>query len=195
MKILLVDNNSRLLEKLKVLIPGEEIVHRWDDLQNLNSEEFDLVVLSGGSMFQIVGNEEKLKEEIRIIKECKKPLIGICYGCELIVESFGGELEKLPELHKGVTKIEVLEDDQIFKELKEFEVYENHQWRIKTLPNTFIPLAKSEHSYEVIKHKELPIYGLQFHPENMTDETFGDEIFLNLFNLLSKMSKTPFDII
>jgi GMP synthase (glutamine-hydrolysing) len=186
MKILLVDNNSNLLEKLKTLIPGEEIVHRWDDLENINSEEFDLIILSGGSMFQIVGNEEKLKDEIKIIKECKKPLIGICYGCELIVESFGGELDNLPENHKGVIGISVIQDDPIFGDIKSLRVYENHKWRIKTLPECFIPLAQSEHSIEVIRHKELPIYGLQFHPENMVDETDGEEIFLNLYAKLVK---------
>lgn len=184
MRILLVDNNSHLLDKLKILIPGEEIVHRWDDLKDLNSEDFDLIVLSGGSMFQIVGNEDKLIDEIEIIKQDKKPLIGICYGCELIVESFGGTLEKMPEKHKGLIDINIIKPDEIFRDMQSFKAYEKHTWKIKDLPECFTSLAKSEHSYEVIKHKQLPIYGFQFHPENMVDETQGDEIFMNLFRII-----------
>ena len=58
MKILLIDNESSLLDKLENLIPGNEIVHKWNDLEGVKDENFDLIVLSGGRKFEIVGNED-----------------------------------------------------------------------------------------------------------------------------------------
>jgi len=114
MKILLIDNGTTLLESLRKLIPGDEIVHRYDDLNNLNQNDFDLVILSGGSHLEIQGNEDKLKKEIEVIKTSEKPIIGICYGCELLVESFGGKLEKMKVKNKGITEIEINSNDKIF---------------------------------------------------------------------------------
>jgi len=60
MKILLIDNGTTLLNKLKTLIPGHEIVHAWNDLDAVKTDEFDLIVLSGGSQFEIEGHEDLL---------------------------------------------------------------------------------------------------------------------------------------
>ena len=189
MNILLIDNETTLLEKLEDLIPGHQIVHKWNDLQNVDSDDFDLVILSGGSKFEIVGNEDKLKDEIRLIKERKTPLIGICLGCELIVESFGGSLEEMVEKHHGITDIEVVHNDLIFENTSRFKVYENHKWRINKLPSDFVCLVKSSHSFEIIKHNNLPIYGFQFHPEQFVDKTDGDKLFLNLIKIVEKQMK------
>lgn len=184
MRILLIDNDTVLLKELKNIIPGHTFVHKWNDLGNLNSKDFDAVILSGGSAFQIVGNEEKLKDEIRIIKDCAKPLIGICYGNELIVETFGGTLEKMDVKHSGVSTVNVVVSDKIFGNLKTFEVFESHEWRIEKMPRNFTILAKSSHSIEAIKHKSLPIYGFQFHPEKSIVNGYGGVIFMNLLKLV-----------
>ncbi len=182
MKILLIDNGTTLLESLKNLIPGEEIIRRYDDLNDLNYNDFDLIVLSGGSRFEIENNQDKLEKEIEIIRKSQKPIIGICYGCELIVKSFGGKLEKISFADKGIIDIKIVSDDIIFSDLKNIKVYENHIWRIKQLPEDFITLAESDNSIEIIKLKNKNIYGFQFHPEHLVNKTDGDEIFLNLFN-------------
>ncbi|MFA6254362.1 MAG: gamma-glutamyl-gamma-aminobutyrate hydrolase family protein [Candidatus Paceibacterota bacterium] len=180
MNILLVDNGTTLLSELETLIPGNEIVRVWDDLADIKSEDFNLIILSGGSKFEIEGHEDKLENELELIKNTTKPLIGICYGCELITKAFGGTLEKSPNQHKGIIDIKILEEDSIFDNLEPLRVYENHSWLIKELPPDFIALAKSDHGYEIIKHRSKPIYGFQFHPEQFVDKTIGDEMFLRL---------------
>lgn len=186
MNILLVDNGTTLLSKLKMLIPGHEIVRAWYDLSGINSDDFDLIILSGGSKFEIEGHEDKLGDELALIKNTTKPLIGICYGCELIAKAFGGVLEKSSGQHKGIVDIKILEENSIFDNIKSLRVYESHRWLVKELPLDFTALASSGHGYEIIKHCSKPIYGFQFHPEQFVEQTTGDEMFLNLFaSLLS----------
>jgi len=186
MRVLLIDNDSVLLQKLEALIPGKEIVRAWDDLSSVDANDFDLIVLSGGSRFGVMDGETRLKSEIELIKNSKKPIIGICFGCELIVHAFGGVLEKMKTTEKGIIKIKAIKNDPIFSGIKEFEVYEHHRWHISKMPKDFIILAESANSIEAIKHNTLPIYGLQFHPENFRDKTDGDKIFMNIFNLSTK---------
>jgi GMP synthase (glutamine-hydrolysing) len=182
MKILLIDNGTTLLESLKKLIPGEEIVHCYDNLNNLNYEDFDLIILSGGSILNVESNQDKLQKEFEIIQNFKKPIIGICYGCEVIVKSFGGKLEKMNTSSKGIVDVSIISDNPIFANLEKIKVYENHIWKINEVPKDFNVLAESENSIEIIKHNQKEIYGFQFHPEHFMDKTQGDEIFLNLFN-------------
>lgn len=183
MKILLIDNGSSFLDKLAELIPGQEIVRKWNNISDINSDDFDLIILSGGHNFEIEGNEVRLQEEINLIKNTKKPLIGICYGCELIAKAFNGVLEKSLDKHKGIIDVSFA-DESFLKRGEKVKVYENHRWIIKTLPADFVSLAHSEHGPEIIKHKNKSIYGLQFHPEKCVSETEGDEVFLSIFNSL-----------
>jgi GMP synthase (glutamine-hydrolysing) len=180
MKILLVDNGTTLLGKLNKLIPGEESVIRFELFKPAQAKDFDVVILSGSSKYSPVENEEEFVEELKFIKESGKPIIGICFGCELIAKAFGGTLKKLEDKEKGERTITILDQGVINK--KEIKVYESHEIAIDVLPDCFEVVAKSESCPEIIKHKTLSIFGLQFHPENFVDELEGDEVFLELLS-------------
>ncbi len=182
MKVLLIDNKTTLLNKLKDLIPGNEIVMGFDVADTKDYEYFDLVILSGGSTYSVLWDENILSKELNFIKNTTKPVIGICFGFELIVKAFGGELKKLESREKGIKEIEILNND--FYNKSKVKVYENHGWAVEKLPDSFDILAKSTIGPEIIKHNSLPIYGFQFHPENFVDELDGDEIFLKIFTQL-----------
>ena len=186
MRILLIDNETTLLTKLQALIPGDKVVRRYSSLCEADSDSYDLVILSGGSHFPIEGNEEKLKSEIDLIKNSHRPIIGICFGCELIAYSFGSTLSRLPRKQKGIVEIEVIADPELFGGRDSFTAYENHRYTVERLPNDLVALARSDHGIEAIKHKTRHIYGLQFHPENFVEQTYGDEIFFNLLKMFKK---------
>jgi GMP synthase-like glutamine amidotransferase len=177
MRILLIDNGSNLTQKLQDLIPGNEITEKFGGFKLEDSDNFDLVILSGGQ-HNILFENDSFSEEIKLVKSGKS-VIGICFGCELIARAFGGELIELPEEEKGIFEIEILDKSLGDKNMK---VYEGHRWAVSKVPEEFEVLAKSERGPEIIKHKILPIYGLQFHPENMVDETEGDDLFLRLLS-------------
>jgi GMP synthase-like glutamine amidotransferase len=185
MKVLLIDNETTLLEKLKRLIPGDEVVRRFDSFDSREAREFDIVILSGSSLGPLVENEDKFSQEMYFIKNTTKPLIGICFGFELIVRAFGGQLKKLEKKDQGIKSINIL-DDSLYKK-STIKVYENHEWTVDKLPDVLDVSAESSAGPEIIKHKTLPIYGFQFHPENFVDELEGDEVFLQLFPQLQEI--------
>jgi GMP synthase (glutamine-hydrolysing) len=121
-------------------------------------------------------------QEIELIKSTKKPIIGICFGCELIVYAFGGKLKALDQPHSGVREIEVTNKD--YSNNDKISVYEHHGYIIDELPIGFSVLAKSPDGPEAIKHDSLPIFGLQFHPENFVHNNDGKEVFTKIFNQL-----------
>ena len=186
MNILIINNGTKHLGRLKDLLLNHKIqminfLDKTPDLRNI-----DLVILTGNSIFPLFYNQDIYKEEISLINNSNKPIVGICFGCELIAYTFGAKIERVENKIKGIKRIEILNRDSVFKGVHELEVYESHHWVITTLSKDLIGLAKSKYGYEVIKHKEKQIYGFQFHPEMLVDKTAGDEIFNNLISSINK---------
>ncbi len=178
MKILLVDNNTKHIGDIKKLCTEHEvIVKRWELLQSEDYKDFDLVILSGGSGMAIDEHEKDLAKEIKLIKNSDRPIIGICLGFELICHSFGSRMEREDEREKGIFEIETTEESPIFAGKKKLKVFMAHKWHVKEVGANLIVLAKSPKGIDVIKHKDKPIYGFQFHPEITDENNDGAEIF------------------
>jgi GMP synthase (glutamine-hydrolysing) len=143
------------------------------------------VMLSGGHNFTIIGHEDLLQDEIKLIKTFKGPILGICFGFELIAHTFGAKMKELPGKENGVISINVIEKDEIFIGLDDFEVFENHRWVVDKLSDNLLALAESKDGFESIKHKDMPIYGVQFHPEMFVANKDGEKIFHNFVELVS----------
>ncbi len=182
MKTLLIDNGSNLTDKLATLSPGDEHVVQYDSIPD-DISTYSLIILSGSSKFPVYGNESKLSKEIELIRNTKVPLIGICLGHELIAHAFGSPLTVMSQ-HAGMTEIKVSEQHPMFLGKETFTVYENHQFGVTEIGDELEVLAESTHAIAVLKHKSRPIYGLQFHPEHLKEEQYGDEVFLRLFDEL-----------
>lgn len=180
MKILLIDNGTTLLEKLQKLIPGIEVTKKINDINLDNDLNYDLLVLSGSSHYCVTYDKRIFSKEIELLKNFPKAVIGICVGAELLADMFGAKLIQLEEPIKG-KRIINFNTPNIFDKNK-IEVFENHNWAIIEPSGDIEIIAQSENGIEIFKSKNRPIYGLQFHPENLVDETEGDEIFLNLLN-------------
>ena len=188
MKVALVNNGTKKPQKLLDLLHAHEVrVFDSSEIALLKPADFDLFVLSGSSRFPITDNEWLLLPEIDLIKTTTTPIIGICYGCELIARAFGGSLVDHGEESKerDLVRVEVVADDPIFAGRTEFEAYDAHRWVIASLPPELRVLARSSHGPEVIRHTERLIWGFQFHPEKMVDESYADEIFKTLVSELA----------
>lgn len=189
MKILLVDNGTIRLDQLYSLLSRHEIITiNPTRVGAADMSSIDLVVLSGGSKFPIVGNESVYDNEINLIRNIDMPIIGICLGFELIAYSFGAELIEMPAREKGLLEILTFDEDGIFDNLPNFKVYESHRWVVRNLPGELSSLAVSKDGIEVTKHKTKPIFGFQFHPEMLVDQACGDEIF---FNAVRRIKNPP----
>ncbi|OHA84051.1 MAG: hypothetical protein A2937_02555 [Candidatus Yonathbacteria bacterium RIFCSPLOWO2_01_FULL_47_33b] len=183
MRILLIDNGTTLLAKLQQLIPGEEVVLQPKNIPASEFDDFDLIVLSGSKDLTVMYDSEHFKKETALIQNTQTPIIGICLGCELIVTAFGGTVKRLDERHSGIRKINIVSGNASLgvKDGDVREVYEGHHWIIDETPKDFEVIAVSQDGPEIIRHTTRPIYGFQFHPENLIDQTAGDEMFMNLF--------------
>lgn len=176
MKVLLIDNGARTLARLRRLIPGREVVRRWNaDLSD--HHRFDLIVLSGGSLFGVPSM--KFEREARMLQETRTPVIGICLGHQIIAHAFKGTVEEMPHREKGIADVHVTTPHPIFGEKRHFSVYETHTYAVKNA-GTCTTLARSNHCIAAITHPTRPVFGFQFHPEHHMDKQFGDEVFLNV---------------
>lgn len=103
------------------------------------------------------------------------------------MHAFGGRLKKLEKKLVGINNFEILKQDPLFFNIHNQEVFEAHQQSVVALPSVLVPLAKSQYGYEIIKHKEFPVYGFQFHPEVLKDDNGGHILVKNFISLYTKI--------
>ena len=185
MKTLLIDNESKHTGELKELLTSNGLDLKIASHNQIPDDltSFELIILSGSS-HSVHGNRQRFQTEFDLIQKFEKPLIGICFGFELIAYAFGTKLQKLDKKREGIETVKVTRKDNIFGDREEFDVYEGHSYSVAKLGDPLIELGRSETGVEIFKHKSLPIYGFQFHPEVAVDGQQGGEIFSNLISLL-----------
>ena len=98
------------------------------------------------------------------------PILGICYGMQLIGYLLGGKVARSERREYGKAKITVEREGRLFKGLggmgSQMVVWMSHGDQLKTLPAGFHAIAHSKNTpYAAIEHTRRRIYGLQFHPE------------------------------
>ena len=187
-RILLVDNylargKSRQLEEslasngasVTVMGSSESTAGRFD--------EYDGVVLSGSpAMLSEEDSEDQFLDEMNAIEESRAPLLGICFGHQLMGQAYGSRVIKASEPTRKYVDTEVLVNDALFSGLpKRISVYESHYELVETVPRDFLLLARSPTSpIAAMRHRKLPLFGVQFHPErNTTGRPDGDTLVGN----------------
>lgn len=183
MKILLVDNQTKHVEEWRNLLANKGIrltVIPYSDCDVEYSKQFDLVILSGGSAIAVPHNRIPFSKEIILILNSGIPVLGVCLGFELIADTFGVMLKYREEKVAGFSEIKVTKPHAIFGDKKEFVVREAHKFYVDELTDDLDELARSSSGIEIFKHREKPIWGFQFHPEIVSPENQGTELFLNL---------------
>ncbi|HEV3364002.1 MAG TPA: glutamine-hydrolyzing GMP synthase, partial [Acidimicrobiia bacterium] len=94
------------------------------------------------------------------------PLLGICYGCQLIAQQLGGEVRRTGTGEYGRTELSVIDSSLLFANLPaEQEVWMSHGDSIVLAPPGFRTTASSAAPVAALEDPERAIYGVQFHPE------------------------------
>ena len=116
------------------------------------------------------------------------PILGICAGHQFMAGFYGGQTAEAPKPEFGAASISLVDGGgRLFEGTPEEQtVWESHNDEIKDPGPHLIPLAHSQNCrYQAVKHRNRPIYGVQFHPEVQHTE-YGDRIFQNFLNLAKR---------
>ena len=110
----------------------------------------------------------------------KLPILGICYGAQLLARNYGGQVARSSTREYGRARLQPLAGNRLFTSIEaNSQVWMSHGDTITELPTGY-ELTGSTESIRVaaFEHKELPVFGLQFHPE-VTHSVEGAEILRN----------------
>ena len=179
--LLVVDNGSIYTKQLTNFLTKKNILFRKSTpyILELNSlEKYESIILSGRTKNDKKINEVNSKIINFSIKNDKK-LLGICYGAEILALTLGGTIRKTKFIQKGNETIEILQNNLLTN--NSIDVFESHGFEISKLPDTLIPIGKSDNcNYEIIQYEKKLIFGTQFHPEMSIDGNNLIEKFCSL---------------
>ena len=182
MRVLVVDNYDSFVFNLVQYLGQlgvEAEVWRNDDARLATDEamaqvtaDYDGVLLSPGP-----GTPERAGASIGLVRACAAaatPLLGVCLGHQAIGVAFGGTVDRAPELLHGKTSVVHHTDQGVLKGLPDpFTATRYHSLTIlpETLPVVLEATAHTEGGVIMaVRHVELPIHGVQFHPESILTE-------------------------
>jgi len=139
-------------------------------------------IILSGSPFSV--NDEKAPNpDIKAVAD-QLPVLGLCYGAQLIAKQSGGEVGKSTHREYGRAHLQLLEHDPLFATIPEgSQVWMSHSDTIKNLPEGFKVIARTE-AIPVAAYKagsgfaDHPVYALQFHPE-VTHSVDGLQLLKN----------------
>jgi GMP synthase (glutamine-hydrolysing) len=159
--------------------------------EELTKENPQAIILSGGPESLLDENPLRIDKNIF---DLGIPILGICYGMQLIVEHFEGILEKCGHREFGQRMIDIKENSLLFDGLNgSSQVWMSHSDQAKIVPPDFRTIAKSSTCEHVaIEHKTGKILALQFHPE-VSHTSDGLQILSNFLFKIAKAQKS-FDL-
>ncbi|MEZ5016624.1 MAG: glutamine-hydrolyzing GMP synthase [Flavipsychrobacter sp.] len=145
------------------------------------SDELKGVILSGSPYS--VNDPAAPKPNIKDIAD-KLPVLGVCYGAQLLAQQSGGTVGKSTHREYGRAHLQDIVNDALLTTINTgSQVWMSHSDSIKELPEGFTIIARTE-SIPVAAYKAAdsyatnPVYGIQFHPE-VTHSTDGRQLFKN----------------
>ncbi|MCP4395470.1 MAG: aminodeoxychorismate/anthranilate synthase component II [Alphaproteobacteria bacterium] len=195
--IILIDNYDSFTYNLYhyLLEGGAEVeVHRNDQItiNEIVAKEPNGIVLSPGS--GTPDDAAICKDTILNFDDHKIPVLGVCLGHQTIGQMFGGTvLRGEKPMHAKISTMEHYQNNPIFKGIPTtFKATRYHSLIVEkeSLPNCLeISATSSDGVIQAMHHNELPIFGLQFHPESIASE-YGHEMINNFLEICRNYGAT-----
>ncbi|MCT7511427.1 glutamine-hydrolyzing GMP synthase [Aliarcobacter cryaerophilus] len=141
-----------------------EIVPYNESIEDIMARTPKGIILSGGPAS--VYTSDSYHPDSTIF-DLGLPILGICYGMQLIAQHFGGSVIPATSHEYGKAKLDIIVENEIFKDTQNGQiVWMSHGDRVESIPSGFEKIAISENSpYAAIADTNRNIYAFQFHPE------------------------------
>lgn len=189
--ILMIDNYDSFTYNLVQYLGelGEELIVKRNDqvtIQEIEELKPDFLMISPGPC-----SPDEAGISMEAIKHFagKIPIFGVCLGHQSIAQVFGGDVIRAERLMHGKTSEIVHDGKGVFTGLQNPLVATRYHSLIvkdETLPECFVRTASTkEGELMAIRHKELPIESVQFHPESIMT-SFGKEMLRNFIETYRK---------
>jgi para-aminobenzoate synthetase component 2 len=175
MRVLVIDNYDSFVYNLVQYLAqlgADTTVRRNDEVDLDELDDVDGVLVSPGP-----GTPERAGSSIEVIRRSaakELPLLGVCLGHQAIGVAFGGVVERAPELLHGKTSLVHHAGDGLLAGLPDpFVATRYHSLSIRpdTMPAVLEVIGRTDGGVIMaVRHRELPVVGVQFHPESVLTE-------------------------
>ena len=172
--ILLIDHYDSFTYNIYQAVAGlgekvEVVRYGQLSLEEIRAKNPGSIILSPGP-----GHPRDVPESLELIRALHRdvPILGICLGQQLLGEAFGGRVIEAPVIRHGKVSELSHSGTDLFRGMQErLPVMRYHSLAIEkaSMPDCFDVQAEAldDGTVMAIKHKEYPVYGLQFHPESI----------------------------
>ncbi|MEM4311698.1 MAG: glutamine-hydrolyzing GMP synthase [Nitrososphaerales archaeon] len=158
------------------------------NIENLMNEDVKGIILSGGpaSVYQ----RDAPICDLRVFR-LGKPILGICYGLQLIAYLFDGKVSRSERREYGKAALYIDDKSELFQGLEDkIDCWMSHGDKVEELPRNFEVIAHTDNSpYAAIRSKDRLIFGVQFHPE-VAHTPRGIDIIRNFVYRISKAERS-----
>lgn len=181
-KILVVDFGSQytqlIARRLRELKIYSEVCP-WDEITDI--ENVEGFILSGGPESSNIEGNPNIDSKIF---DSGKPILGVCYGMQVLAFQEGGQIVNEGKKEFGHTQIKMESKSSIFaKTDNDFSVWMSHGDKVESLPEGYEVIASSDNSPIAAFQNQLKsYYGLQFHPE-VTHTQHGTQVIKNFLKI------------
>jgi len=168
--------NQLLVQKIRKLGVIAHLIPFTTSVAEIKKFNPKGIILSGGPASVYLDNAFMPD---KAIFDLDLPILGICYGMQLLTKVYGGEVAQAKMQEYGQEYITINEDTGLFKKLtKSFKVLMSHADSVMALPKDFTQIAYTKDAIAGISYAAKKRYGVQFHPEVELTEN-GNTILSN----------------
>ncbi|QQG48682.1 MAG: gamma-glutamyl-gamma-aminobutyrate hydrolase family protein [archaeon] len=160
----------------------------WESCSTKTFSKYSGVALSGSpDMMSKPSVQEKFSAEIEAVRDSSVPILGVCFGHQLMAHAFGSAVVEDRQHVLDFVSTNVLTPEGLFSSMPaKLLLLESRHEVVASLPAGFQLLARSETTeVAAMQHKGRPLYGVQSHPERYTKENpDGRDVVGNFVRLL-----------
>ena len=194
-KILIIDFGSQFTQliarKIRELGVFSEIIsHKKISKTNTIKQNIYGIILSGGPLNVYENNKFYFDKKIL---QLNIPVLGICFGHQILSKELGGKVKRSNHREFGLTEIKKIANSQLIKNFfdknNKNNVWMSHADQVSKMPKNFKVIASSKNSkLAIIENHNKKFYGVQFHPE-VTHTNKGTVLLRNFLFSICKIKR------